>query len=81
METANAQLQLLKEHFPSQYKQIEFLYLNDAAFRGICSDYILCLQYSRKISSEMDEKKLSLEEYDQVKSDLESELLEYLRKR
>lgn len=78
MESSNLQLNILKEHFPQQKERIEFLYDNDPDFRTLCSDYILCLQFFQRIRGEVNEKKHSLEEYEEVKRELETEIRQYL---
>lgn len=81
MESANTHLAVMIEQYPEYKKRIVDLYDNDPAFRSLCSDYVLCLQYFQRIRTEVNEKRLSLDEYEEVKKDLESELRSYLSKK
>jgi hypothetical protein len=73
-------LKMLKDLFPSKDMVIEELYRNDAMFRSLCSDYVLCLQFLDKFRNEFSEKMVSMEEYELLKSELETELSNYLKK-
>ena len=61
-----------------QRTKIEDLYHDDPVFRTLCSDYIYCLDALERLRSEFSEKRHSVDEYEQVKQELEAELREYL---
>jgi len=78
MELARSLLQIITEKFPQQAEQIEKLFSADEDFRALCSDYVLCLKYVRKFKKESEEKKLSVKEYNNVRSELENELSKFI---
>ncbi len=80
MEAKNFQLQVVKERFPLEEREIGRLYYHDMEFRAICEDYYLCLFYLGKFRKESSEKNETVEEYEKIMHDLESELLERLKK-
>jgi hypothetical protein len=80
MKPVEVHLRMLKDQFPLRENVIEDLYQHDAIFRSLCSDYILCLQFLDKFKDEFSEKISSMEEYEQLKKELESELRNYLGK-
>lgn len=79
MEAQNFQLQAVKERFPMQEKDIINLYYHDLEFRAICEDYYLCMFYLSKFRKETSETEQSVEEYEKMKQELESELLDRLK--
>lgn len=79
MEAKNFQLQAVKERFPAQERDITNLYYHDLEFRAICEDYYLCMFYLIKFRKETSETTQSVEEYEEIKRVLESELLDRLR--
>ena len=78
MKSLRDQLGILKNHFPKQDDKIEDLYHDDPVFRSLCSDYIYCLDALEKLHTEFSEKKHTVDEYEHVKQELETELLDYL---
>ncbi len=80
MKSVKDQLGILKNHFPLQEEKIEDLYQDDPVFRTLCSDYIYCLDALEKLRFEFSEKRNSVDEYEHVKKELETELREYLKK-
>ena len=80
VKSVEIHLKMLKDQFPMQETLIDDLYQQDAMFRSLCSDYVLCLQFLDKFKNEFSEKMVSMEEYEQLKKDLETELRSYLRK-
>jgi len=80
MKSVKDQLGILKGYFPAQETRIEDLYHDDPVFRTLCSDYIYCLDALERLHSEFSENKHTIEEYEQVKKELEAELREYLRR-
>ena len=78
MESLNKLLDLIKKRFPDQNERIEELFWSDEDFRALCSDYSLCVQHLQKFREEFGEKKLSLEEYMNVRVELENELSGFL---
>ena len=80
MKSVTDQLGILKNHFPLQEEKIENLYHVDPVFRTLCSDYIYCLDALEKLRFEFSEKMNSVDEYENVKQELEAELRDYLKK-
>ena len=78
MESLNKQLHLIKQRFPDQNERIEDLFESNEDFRALCSDYFLCVQHLQKFKKEFGEKKLSIEEYKNVRAELEDELSSFL---
>jgi hypothetical protein len=78
MALVNSLLVAIKEKFPEQGERIEMLYGSSEDFRSLCSDYNLCLEYLQKFKKESDEKKLSINEYKNVRADLEDELSDFI---
>jgi len=74
----NNYLHTIKEKFPEQGDRIEELYQRSEDFRALCSDYHLCIKYLQKIKKEAGEKKLSVEEYKNVRAELENELTHFI---
>ena len=80
MKSVKDQLGILKGNFPTQETKIEDLYHEDPVFRTLCSDYIYCLDALEKLHNEFSEKRHSVDEYEQVKRELEAEMHEYLNR-
>jgi hypothetical protein len=78
MESLNEQLYLIKKKFPEQDERIEELFESSEDFRALCSDYFLCVKHLHKFKKEFGEKKLSIEEYKNVRSELEDELSQFI---
>jgi len=78
MVPLDIQLGMIKKKFPEQSGQIEQLYETDADFRTLCADYFLCVQYLQKFKKEVIEKKDSVEEYENLREELEKELHNFL---
>jgi hypothetical protein len=78
MESLNKQLSVIKKKFPQQSERIEELYETDEDFRMLCSDYFLCDQYLQKFKKEFGEKRLSLNEYENIRTELEKELQHFI---
>ena len=74
MESLNEQLYLIKKRFPDQMERIEALFESNEDFRALCLDYILCVKHLHRFKQEFGEKKLSIEEYSNVRHELEDEL-------
>ena len=80
MKSVKDQLSILKGNFPTRETKIEDLYHEDPVFRALCSDYIYCLDALERLRSESSENRHSLDEYEQVKQELEAEMREYLKR-
>jgi len=78
MESLDEQLHLIKKKFPDQNERIEELFESNEDFRALCSDYLLCVKHLHKFKKEFGEKKLSIEEYKNVRSELEDELSQFI---
>ena len=78
MESLNEQLSLIKKKFPEQSERIQALFESNDDFRALCSDYFLCLKDLYRFKKEFGEKKLSIEEYKSVRTDLEDELSQFI---
>ena len=78
MESVNAQLYAVKEKFPGLGDRIEKLYESDEDFRTLCTDYILCIQHFEKFKKEFSEKYHTVEEYKDIRSELERELFDLI---
>ena len=78
MESLNEQLYLIKKKFPDQNERIEELFESNEDFRALCSDYLLCVEHLHRFKKEFGEKKLSIEEYRNVRQELEDELTHFI---
>jgi hypothetical protein len=72
------QLYIIKKKFPDQMERIEELFESNEDFRALCLDYILCIKHLHTFKKEVGEKKLSIEEYRSVRSELEDELFTFI---
>ena len=73
-----AELLCTLEKFPTLKEKITFLFNDSEEFQALCHDYFLCMKSlgQWEMSVEKDEK--FLREYRQLKTTLESELLQYV---
>jgi hypothetical protein len=78
MQSLNEQLYLIKKKFPDQSERIEELFESNEDFRALCSDYLLCVEHLHRFKKEFGEKKLSIEEYRNVRQELEDELTHFI---
>jgi hypothetical protein len=78
MESLNEQLYLIKKKFPDQTDRIQELFESDEDFRALCLDYILCVEHLHRFKKEFGEKKLSIEEYRNVRHELEDEISHFI---
>jgi hypothetical protein len=69
---------MIKKKFPEQGERIENLFSANEDFRTLCSDYVLCLEYLQKFKKESEEKRLSVKEYKDVRTELENELSQFI---
>jgi hypothetical protein len=74
MELLNMLLSTVKTKFPDESDRIDTLYVVDKDFRTLCSDYLSCIQHLQKLESDYSANQPSIEEYKEIKSDLEKEL-------
>lgn len=78
MNLTNNTVDLIKQKFPMQSGRIEELYQSNDDFRSLCVDYLYCLNELQKIDRDVDEKKVSVKEYQKLEEDLESELFRFI---
>ena len=78
MESLNSRLSVIKKQFPSQTDRIEELYVADEDFRTLCSDYYLCMQQLQQFMKHISETKHTIEEYDNMRKELEKELADFI---
>lgn len=78
MGTLNEDLNAIMKKFPEQSERIEALYMGDEDFRALCSDYLLCVKHLQKFKKEAGEKKLSVDEYNTIRAELEDELSHFI---
>ena len=78
MESLNAHLRAVKQKFPEQSYRIEQLYEADEDFRTLCADYLLCMRQIQEVTKEVSEKQHSLEEYKNIREELERELHDFI---
>ena len=78
MELLNMLLNTVKKKFPKQSERIEALYETNKDFRALCSDYLSCIQYLQRLESEVNEKQISIKEYEDIKKELENELYAFI---
>jgi hypothetical protein len=74
MEAKNFQLEVVKERWPEYQEHILSLYYRDNKFRAICEDYYLAVQHLDKFRRQFSEKLETIEEYEKVLHELETEL-------
>jgi hypothetical protein len=73
------ELGLIKERFSFNKIWIEELYSQDAEFKSLCADYFLCDQTIRKIKHEIEDMKITLDEYQEALDDLEKEINSWIK--
>lgn len=81
MDAKNFQLEAIKEKWPERKDQIMTLYYRDARFRSICEDYYLAIQHLDRFRKEFSEKLETIEEYEKVLYELETELQDRIEKK
>ena len=79
MKSLNEYLKAVKHKFPDESERIENLYQADEDFRALCEDYFSCMQNLQKFKKEFSEKRYTLEEYRNIQTELEKELLEFIQ--
>ncbi len=78
MKSESDALHLVKEKFPGQDENIEYLFRHNEHFHELCLDYFLCRQNLEKFIEDEDERKAWMQEYEHLRSDLENELAHFL---
>jgi hypothetical protein len=58
--------------------RVRQLYEQDDDFRSLCSDYFCCLRDLKKYKKLSEGERQSIEEYENVRNDLESEIFGFL---
>jgi len=71
-------LDLIRQKFPRQDSRIGRLYEEDADFRSLCLDYFSSLQNLLKYKKLSEAEVQSIEEYQNVLTELEKELYDFL---
>jgi hypothetical protein len=61
--------------FPDYEEKIEFLFMNDASFRELCTDYIFCASKILDMKKELGNYGAQIEEYEDLQWQLEQEIL------
>jgi len=79
IDARNLQLEAIKEKWPEYKDQIMALYYQDTKFRAICDDYYLSLQYLNKFRKEFSEKLETIEDYENIITELETELRDRIK--
>ena len=66
--------------FPDFEEKIEFLFLADENFRDLCKDYMLCISFVLDMKKDPNKYRAQIEEYEDVKRNLEEEILTMISK-
>jgi len=74
----NIGLNAILLRFPNDSERIQKLIKENDEFENLCSDYELCLVMLKAIGHESESSKSKLQEYLEIKMELEQELLKYL---
>ncbi len=74
-------LKVVKRKFPEQDERIKVLFETSEDFRSLCSDYVLCLLYLQKFKEESSQKRLTIREFSEVRTELEDELSQFILSR
>jgi hypothetical protein len=64
--------------FPDHEQKIEYLFMNDASFRELCTDYILCASKILDLKSSLEDCSDQTKEYEDVQRNLEQEILKMI---
>lgn len=64
--------------FPNCEEIIEYLFMNDASFRELCTDYILCASKILDFKTELVKYGAQIEEYEDLQRRLEQEILKLI---
>ena len=81
MKTSDPLIQLLIQHFPQHWRQIQWLLQKNKTFRELCSDYSTCIEMQRLWRSlKTPSTQKWLEEYEILQSELETEISNFLTK-
>jgi quinolinate synthase len=68
----------LLSRFPEYSERIQKRIEQDEDFKCLCSDYEKCMEMLKSLTVEPEKVKSSLEEYLEIKIELEQEVLKYL---
>ncbi|PWT78443.1 MAG: hypothetical protein C5B59_01785 [Bacteroidetes bacterium] len=71
-------LDLIKNKFPRQNFRIEKLYEESEDFRNLCKDYLTCVQTMGKYRESIEKEGRTVKEYEDILSELEKELYDFL---
>jgi hypothetical protein len=74
----NIGLNAILLRFPNDSERIQKLIKENDEFENLCSDYELCLVMLKEIGQETESSQSKLQEYREIKMELEHELLKYL---
>ena len=80
MKSESDPLHLVKEKFPGQDENIEYLFRSSEHFHELCLDYFLCRQNLEKFIEDEDERTIWKQEYEHLRYDLENELAHFLQR-
>jgi len=78
MKSVDELLGVVKKKFPLQASKIEDLYEHDKDFRALCTDYFACVQGLSKYKKLSHEGQQSVKDYENVLTDLEKELQDFI---
>jgi hypothetical protein len=78
MKSVHRELLHIMNKFPKKSARIKTLYKNDPDFKALCTDYFLCISSLHKYQKEYMEKQNTIKEYNDVRSDLENELQNFI---
>jgi hypothetical protein len=67
--------------FPAHEQKIEYLFMSDANFRELCTDYILCASKILDMKSGLEESSSQIREYEELQRNLEQEMLNLIVKK
>ena len=64
--------------FPDHEQKIEYLFMNDANFRELCTDYILCASKILDLKTSLEDCSAQIQEYEELQRNLEEEILKII---
>ena len=78
MKHDDQMLELIKSKFPRQNFRIEQLYSENEDFRNLCKDYLTCIRTMNKYRESIAKEGKTIDEYQDILSELEKELYDFL---
>lgn len=74
-----SELLCIVERFPGFKEKILTLSRRNDQFQSLCSDYLLCIQSMHRLEINLKKDEKFVEEYMELRSDLERELLQFIQ--